>query len=150
VLAAARAALDAMRGLLNGLRDDGPADARDPQPTLAAVGALADRWRSGGRDLDVEVLAAPRALPADVDVSAYRVVELLLAADTGRATLRVDAGGDPVRIRIAPVPADPDGEIGAGLRARAAAVGGEVTVAAGGLEIRLPARIGEVASSPSG
>jgi signal transduction histidine kinase len=148
VLDSARAALDAMRGLLNGLREDGRPDARDPQPTLAAVGALADRWRSGGRTLDVEVRPSAQSLPTDVDVSAYRVVELLLAADTGPATLRVDAGGDPVRISITPAPPDPDGEVGAGLRARAAAVGGDVAPTPTGLEVRLPAGLGEVASSP--
>jgi hypothetical protein len=149
VLGTARAALDAMRGLLNGLRDDGRSDARDPQPTLAAAGALADRWRAGGRDLTVEVLPPGGPLPADVDVSAYRVVELLLAADTGPASLRIDAAGDPLRISITPAPADPDGEVGAGLRARAAAVGGDVAVTPHGLEVRLPARIAEVTSSPS-
>lgn len=140
VLVSARSALDAMRGLLSGLRADGRStDARDPQPTLAAAGALIARWRQHGRDLDAEMAGADRPLPADVDLSAYRVVELLLAAGTGPARLRADATGDPVRIVIAPPPDDPDGEIGAGLRARAAAVGGVVLPGPGTLEVHLPA-----------
>jgi hypothetical protein len=148
VLREARAALDAMRGLLNGLRD-GPAAERSPQPTLASVAALADRWRAHGREVSLAVEGPGRDLPADVDVSAYRVVELLLAADTGPAAVRVHADGDLLRITVCPAPADPDGEVAAGLRARAAAVGGEVRATPDGLEVRLPARTPEVASSPS-
>lgn len=144
VLASARAALDAMRGLLNGLRG-GPAadDVRDPQPTLAAAAGLAARWQANGRDLDVAVTGTGRALPADVDLSAYRVVELLLAAGTGPARLRADVTGDEVRIVIAPPPDDPDGEIAAGLRARAAAVGGMIVPGTEELEVRLPAPAGD-------
>jgi signal transduction histidine kinase len=149
VLDEARAALTAMRELVGGLRD-GPAVERAPQPTLASVAALADRWRAHGRDVAVHLGDAGRDLPVDVDVSAYRVVELMLAAGTGPVTVRVDAGADPVRIAVTPAPGDPDGEVAAGLRARAAAVKGVVLATPGGLEVRLPAGIGEVASSPSG
>ncbi|MFI7544005.1 histidine kinase [Actinoplanes sp. NPDC049599] len=138
VLASARTALDAMRGLLNGLRDD-PDPARDPQPTAAALPGLADRWRAGGRRVALEIRGAGRPLPADVDLSVFRVVELLLAGDTGPVTVRVDLTGDPLRIGMRPMPADEGGEIAAGLRARLAAVGGSMTTAADGLpELHLP------------
>ena len=74
-----------------------------------------------------------------MDVSAYRVVELLLAGATGPVSVRVDATGDPLRIVVAPMPQDPGGEVAAGLRARLAAVGGTLAGAGGGAEIRLPA-----------
>jgi len=144
VLLSARAALDAMRGLLNGLRDE-PDPARDtrerdPQPTTAALPGLADRWRGSGRQVGLELTGAGRVLPADVDLSAFRVVELLLAGETGPVSVRVDLAGDPLRISMRPMPADEGGEIAAGLRARLAAVGGSmVTAADGGPEILLPA-----------
>jgi len=144
VLLSARAALDAMRGLLNGLRDE-PDRARDtrerdPQPTTAALPGLAERWRGSGRRVGLELHGAGRVLPADVDLSAFRVVELLLAGDTGPVTVRVDLTGDPLRISMRPMPADEGGEIAAGLRARLAAVGGSmVTATDGGPEIQLPA-----------
>jgi signal transduction histidine kinase len=139
VLASARTALDAMRGLLNGLRAE-PEPARDPQPTTAALPALAERWRGGGRQVHLEVRGAGRVLPADVDLSAFRVVELLLAGDTGPVAVRVDLTGDPLRISMRPMPADEGGEIAAGLRARLAAVGGSMTTATDGLpELHLPA-----------
>ena len=144
VLSAARTALDTMRGLLKDLRDAPAGEAGDgaraPQPTLEALPALADRWRSGGRTVDLEVAAGGRRLSTDVDVSAYRVVELLLAGDTGPVRVRVDATGDPLRIAVTPMPDDPGGEVAAGLRARLAAVGGTQAVTADGTsEIRLPA-----------
>ena len=142
VLESARAALDAMRGLLNGLRDEPAGDAagRDPQPTTAALPGLADRWRANGRAVGLEVDGGGRVLPADVDLSAFRVVELLLAGDTGPVTVRVDLTGDPLRIRVRPMPPDEGGEIAAGLRARLAAVGGRVAPAADGQpDIHLPA-----------
>ncbi|GAA3351674.1 histidine kinase [Amorphoplanes nipponensis] len=151
VLTSARAALDAMRGLLNGLREEASGPARgdhEPQPTAAALPALAERWRAGGRAVALEVRGAGRVLPADVDLSAFRVVELLLAGDTGPVAVRVDLDDDPVRIGVRPMPADAGGEIAAGLRARLAAVGGSTTTAADGLpEILLP---GTVPPHPDG
>lgn len=148
VLRSARTALDAMRGLLNDLREAPAADPADrgrtPQPTLAALPDLAERWRANGRTVTLEVTGAGRALGPDLDLSAYRVVELLLAGDTGPVTVRVDLAGDPLRIRVTPMPADPGGEVAAGLRARLAAVGGALTTGASP-EITLPN--GEVATS---
>ncbi|MEU7901290.1 histidine kinase [Actinoplanes sp. NPDC049118] len=167
VLSAARAALGAMRGLLSGLRDDPDASRdprdRDPQPTVAALPGLAERWRAGGREVDLDLREPGRRLPPEVDLSAFRVVELLLAGDTGPVSVRADLTGDPLRIAVRPMPADPGGEVAAGLRARLAAVGGTMETAAdGGPEILLPAPTNpdgnrpdqsqneEVASSPSG
>ncbi|MET8152777.1 histidine kinase [Actinoplanes sp. NPDC049668] len=165
VVDSARAALGAMRGLLDGLRADPRTDPveRDPQPTVAALPGLVERWRAGGREVGLELREPGRPLPADVDLSAYRVVELLLAGDTGPVSVRADLAGDPLRVAVRPMPADPGGEVAAGLRARMAAVGGTMIIGAdGGPEFLLPAppnpggnrpeepRSAEVASSPSG
>ncbi|OJF14720.1 hypothetical protein BG844_08225 [Couchioplanes caeruleus subsp. caeruleus] len=151
VLSRARAALDGMRGLLNNLRE-APAQAdRTPQPTLAALPALAERWRANGRTVTIETTGAGRTLSPDVDLSAYRVVELLLAGDTGPVTVGVDLSGDPLRITVTPMPSDPGGEVAAGLRARLAAVGGSLaTTPAGRPEIRLPATPAAAPARPGG
>ncbi|MEV6600814.1 histidine kinase [Actinoplanes sp. NPDC051346] len=146
VLTSARAALDGMRGLLNDLREAPSGESagtdRTPQPTLAALPALAERWRANGRTVTIETTGEGRTLSPDVDLSAYRVVELLLAGDTATVTVRVDLSDDPLRITVTPMPADPGGEVAAGLRARLAAVGGSLgTTADGAPEIRLPATV---------
>ena len=111
-LTEARAALAAMRDLLRDLRAvEAPVK---PQPTLADLPALADKWRSHGREVTLRVTGTG----GEQGVGGYRLVELLLAADTGPAELDVRADGDPIRITIRPAPDDPDGEIAAGLRAR--------------------------------
>jgi signal transduction histidine kinase len=150
VLTEARAALAAMRGLLSGLRD-APAAVQPvaPQPTAAGIGALCARHPAAR----FQVVGFPRALPADVDVSAYRVVELLLGADRPVQVdlLYVQAG---VRIVVAGGTPAADGATAAGLRARVEAVGGVIVVEPSGMiDVRLPAPvpapIEEVASSPS-
>jgi hypothetical protein len=150
VLESARGALDAMRGLLSGLRD-APTDARDPQPTVGALGPLCDTARAAGRQVTLHVTGATRVLPADVDVSAYRVVELLLAAGTGPVAVRVEYTRDRLRLAVTGAPPDPDGALAAGLRARVVAVGGSISGSDGTIDIRLPAPapVQEVTSSPS-
>jgi hypothetical protein len=139
VVEQARAALAAMRGLLNGLRPVEPAQ-RDPQPGTAAVASLAERQRAAGRPVSVQVDGAPRALPADVDVSAYRLVELALGAGDGPATVRLEYGPSRLDLILTGVPAADDDHVGSGLRARVAAVGGTLRrTGPGAVHIRLPA-----------
>lgn len=126
-LTEARAALAAMRDLLRDLR--APEAPVKDQPTLADLPALADKWRSHGREVTLRVSGTG----GEQGVGGYRLVELLLAADTGPADVDVDAAGDPIRITIRPAPADPDGEIAAGVRAR----DGRIEEATGGWSIRL-------------
>jgi signal transduction histidine kinase len=152
VLESARSALDAMRGLLSGLRD-APGPERAPQPGIAAIGALCARARQAGRDVRYDTSGTPAPLPADADVSAYRMVELVLAAGTGPVTVRVGYTAGGARLTMTPMPVDPDGALGAGLRARATAAGGTITVdPAGAAGVELPGITTdqEVASSRSG
>ncbi|MFG1606672.1 histidine kinase [Actinoplanes sp. NPDC049265] len=108
VMTEARAALAAMRGLLRDLRRVERQESPAARPTLAE---LAGKWRSHGRTVTLRVTG-------DDAERGYRLVELLLAADTGPAEVEIDATGEPLRITIRPAPDDPDGEIAAGLRAR--------------------------------
>lgn len=74
-----RQTLEEMRALVGVLRDDdhgaGPIA---PQPTLTSLDALVMRATGDHGHLTVE--GSPRALPAGVELSAYRIVEHLLGA----------------------------------------------------------------------
>jgi hypothetical protein len=134
VLVQARAALAAMRGLLSGLRDD-PGSATTPQPTAAGIGALCGR-----RSVGYRVTGAPRVLPADVDVSAYRVVELLLTGAGGPAAVQLDYAAAGLHITVTGNTPDADGATAAGLRARVDAVNGTIVVdPSGTVDVHLPA-----------
>lgn len=73
-----RATLEEMRAVVGVLRDEDGAAATAPQPTLTQLDALLVRAKGSGARLTVE--GHPRALPAGVELSAYRVVEHLLDA----------------------------------------------------------------------
>jgi signal transduction histidine kinase len=73
-----RRTLEEMRavvGVLRNVEDDAPIE---PQPTLTHLDALLVHAKGGGARLTVE--GNPRALPAGVELSAYRIVEQLLDA----------------------------------------------------------------------
>jgi hypothetical protein len=86
-----RRTLDEMRELVGVLRDDGAAAPTSPQPTLTHLDALLVRVK--GSDARLTVEGSPRVLPAGVELSAYRVVEQLLAA-------LEDASDIEVRVRF--------------------------------------------------
>jgi signal transduction histidine kinase len=91
-----RQTLDEMRAMVGVLRDDDLDAPTAPQPTLRHLESLL----RGGR-LDVE--GSPRVLPAGVELSAYRVVEHLLAAleDADDVSVRVRFGDDALEIVVA-------------------------------------------------
>ena len=73
-----RSTLAEMRALVGVLRED-PADApTSPQPTLTHMQAML--LRAKGETARLRVEGSPRVLPAGVELSAYRIVEHLLAA----------------------------------------------------------------------
>jgi hypothetical protein len=85
-----RRTLEQMRALVGVLRDDEHGRPISPQPTLIHLEALLVQARGDRAQLRVE--GSPRALPAGVELSAYRVVEHLLAA--------LEDGGDVVEVRV--------------------------------------------------
>ena len=78
-----REALTEMRTLLGVLRREGDAARLAPQPGLARLEALAERNRERGLSVRLDLHGWRRALPAGVDLTAYRVGEDALDAARG-------------------------------------------------------------------
>lgn len=111
-----RQTLEEMRAIVGVLRDDDAPTA--PQPTLTSLDALV--LRAKGSDARLAIEGTPRTLPAGVELSAYRVVEHLLAAldDAPGVEVALRFGDDALEIAVAG-PAGPRGDVGAALsRAR--------------------------------
>ncbi len=138
---------------LGRLLEPAPADrAPDaPQPSLAAVGALTDRARDSGLRVELRVEGEPVALPAGVDLAAYRIVQEALTntskhAGRARARVLVRYEARAVEIEIGDDGRGPaaglDGDGGHGLvgmRERVALYGGTLVVGGrpgGGFRVR--------------
>ena len=71
-----RGALHEMRALLGVLRDEGTSGAGlVPAPGLADLKTLADRTGEAGVRVDLDIHGARPALPAGLDLAAYRVIQ---------------------------------------------------------------------------
>lgn len=83
--ARARAVLESIRatgqeaigemGTLLGLLDAGPRWSREPQPSLAELDGLVSRMREAGLSVELTIEGQRRALPAALELSAFRVVQ---------------------------------------------------------------------------
>jgi signal transduction histidine kinase len=120
-----------MREVVGSLRSD---RLTGPQPVLADLGGLLERATTA--DARLQVSGSPSVLPAGLELSAYRIVEHLLAALEDAPGIRID-----VHVRFAPDaleldisgPASRSADNGAELaaaRARAGAIGGSFAVVA--------------------
>jgi signal transduction histidine kinase len=89
---ASRSTLEEMRAVVGVLRHEEDEAPMRPQPTLTHLEAMLLRAKGAGTSLAVE--GNPRALPAGVELSAYRIVEQLLDA-------LQDAPGVEVTVRFA-------------------------------------------------
>ncbi|MEU4778154.1 histidine kinase [Micromonospora sp. NPDC023633] len=138
ILVEARATLAAMRGLLDDLRADERPALHGPQPTIADVGGLCASRQADGRDVVLDAPGTVPALPADVDVSAYRLVEAALDAGAGPARVVLRLAGGELRVSVTGLPAASDPLVVAGLRARVDALGGRLALRRGELRARLP------------
>jgi signal transduction histidine kinase len=159
----ARAALTEMRRLLGVLRDTtgSAADAGPelaPQPGLAQLAALLDEARdASGAGTRLILRGAPLTLDPSIELAAYRIVQEALTntrrhAPGAAVDVELDRTPDCLHLRVrdnGPGPPAADLARGhglAGMRERAAAVGGELRTgpAAGGgflVDATLPARI---------
>ena len=161
----ARSALTEMRRLLGVLREDTRADdvsGRQPQPGLPQLAELLDAARdASGSGARLIVRGWLPGLDPGVELAAYRIVQEALTnarrhAPGAAVDVELQYTGSALAVRIrdngpGPPPGGPAGGHGlAGMRERAAAVGGEVRTAeapGGGFLVaaRLPAEAAELA-----
>jgi signal transduction histidine kinase len=133
-----RSGLDDLRGMLELLPGDGD-DGRAPRrPTsgLATLDALISATSDSGVPVDLDITGERRELPAAVDHAAYRIVQesltnVLRHAVPATATVRVDYHPDVLIVEVTDSGRRPPGNGSGngirGMRARADAVGGELT-----------------------
>ena len=95
-----RRTLEEMRAVVGVLRDDSSEAPVAPQPALTHLQALLIRAKGGDARLAVE--GNPRILPPAVELSAYRIVEQLLAAleDAPDVEVRVRFGNDALELAV--------------------------------------------------
>ena len=129
-----------MRRLLGMLRgEEEAAPSLAPQPGLAEVPSLVEQVGRAGLQVELVVEGTEAALPAGVDLSAYRIVQEALTnavkhSGAGRARILVRYGPDDLRLRVvdegrAGGAAAPGGRVGQGLvgmRERVNLFGGEL------------------------
>lgn len=97
---AGRRTLEEMRTVVGVLRADASGAPTAPQPALTHLEALL--LRVSGDQARLTVAGDPRVLPAGVELSAYRVVEHLLAAleDAPRVEVGVRFGDDALELTV--------------------------------------------------
>jgi len=152
-----RAALTELRRMLGVLRaDDNTPGALDPAPGLAGLDGLVARTAAAGVEVEVVVRGTPRALPAGVDLSAYRIVQEALTnvvKHAGAPGCRVTIGYEEDAVLLVVTdhghggPPRPGGHGLVGMRERVLLCGGEFGAGPrpdGGFEVtaRLPDRDG--------
>ena len=162
---ASKEGLRELRAILNVLRQADDADPVQPAPGLTQLDALVEGARRAGLPITLTVTGAPFPLPAAVDLAAYRIVQESLTnvirhAGPAVATVSVSYYPDELDIDVTDTghgpPASPGSTAGpgqAGMRERAAAVGGTVQTGpcpGGGYQVtaRLPVH-GPLSSSAS-
>jgi signal transduction histidine kinase len=153
---AGRQALDELRHLLGVLRPEADVEALGPQPGLADVPRLVERFRAAGLDVSLAMEGAPIDLPARVDLSAYRIAQEALtnvlkhAGPSARTEVRLRTGNHHVAIEVLDngrggtiLPGSGHGIVG--MRERALLLGGSLHAGprpGGGFQVvaRLPVR----------
>jgi signal transduction histidine kinase len=144
-------ALVEVQSVLDSLRRPDEEPPRAPVPSIENIGELVRRAESTGLAVDVEQAGQPSSLPANVDGTAYRIVQEALTnvvRHAGAATVSIriyQEEGDFVVV----VDDDGDGGPGSlaagggngirGMRDRASALGGQLTAGprpGGGFRVR--------------
>ncbi len=140
-------ALAEMRRVVSMLRED-DAGLLAPQPGTAAVQGLVEEARAGGLAVDLVVEGTVRAVPAGLDLAAYRIVQEALTnvrrhADASRATVVLRWTEDALQVEVsddgrgAPASEAAGGHGLVGMRERAALYGGRVeTTSREGFRVR--------------
>jgi signal transduction histidine kinase len=155
-----RQVLAELRSLLGVLRNDGAGPGLAPQPGLAQLDQLLAQSRAAGLAVELATVGEPRALPAIVDLAAYRIVQegltnTLRHAGAAGARIEIRYGRDVLEVHVtddgrgAPARAgERNGGRGLlGMRERVALVGGALEVGpqpGGGFRVAALLPIGEV------
>ena len=100
-----RESLDELRATLGAVRRGGDTDDRSPAPGLARLDDLVARTRAVGVPVTVEVDGPPTALPAAVDLAAYRIVQealtnVLRHAGAATAEVRLHRGEEQLTVSV--------------------------------------------------
>jgi signal transduction histidine kinase len=100
-----RQALGELRRMLGLLRSSDGEPALGPQPGLAQIHALVEQMRGVGLPVELSIEGEQRALPAGVDLSAYRIVQEALTntlkhARPARARVTVRYRADVVELEV--------------------------------------------------
>ena len=101
-----RRALTDMRAMLGVLRTDEPAVGLAPQPGMADLGALVERVRATGLQVDLAVEGTPFPLGAAAELTAYRIVQEALTntlrhAAARRASVTIVYDEPQIRVQVA-------------------------------------------------
>lgn len=162
-----RTALTEMRQLLGAIRDEGDLAERTPHPGLDGLPALARQVRAAGLEVTMQVHGLPMALPASLELSAYRIVQegltnCLKHANARHAEVCVDVGPDALELQVlddgqGPVAHDGVGYGLLGVQERVKVFAGEMSAgprAGGGYQllVRLPYcnSVGSTSPVPAG
>lgn len=129
-----REALMELRRLLGVLRKEDEELALAPQPSLAHIAELVRRAAAAGLPTELRTEGERRALPAGVDLTAYRVVQEALSAArdrgaAGRAEVSIRYRDHDVEVEVSDDGAEKDRRL-LGMRERVAVYGGELMTAA--------------------
>jgi signal transduction histidine kinase len=158
IKATSKEALRELRGILGVLREADASEPREPTPGLSQIERLVDATSDAGVPTDVRISGQRRALPATVDLAAYRIVQesltnVLRHAEGASALVAIGYSEQEMTISV-----EDDGHAGTssadsnanghghgilGMRERAHALGGELDAgprADGGFRVyaRLP------------
>jgi signal transduction histidine kinase len=87
-------ALGEMRRMLGVLRAGDEGSDHSPQPGLAQLPALVEHAQAAGLPVTLEIEGSPRAVPASLDLTAYRIVQEALT------NVRKHAPGAPTTVRV--------------------------------------------------
>ena len=141
--------------MVRALRDDATsrgANGVEPPPGIAAVEGLVERHRSAGMEVSATVRGGLRALPPAIDRAAYRILQEALTNAArhggGSATVRIAVEPDELLLTVEnPLGVGADGAAGggghgiAGMRERAALLGGTLEASSVGSFFRAHARL---------
>jgi signal transduction histidine kinase len=159
---ASKAALVEVQAVLGALRQAGEQVATAPTPGLADLDRLVSGARAAGLDVTVYTEGAARTLPAGADLAAFRILQESLTnvvrhSDATKVRVTIGYGPDRLTVEVADngraAPAasaggggrPPGGNGIAGMRERAAALGGELHAErslAGGFAVRATLPVG--------